>query len=77
MGKKETNSLFGDVLLQARQTLNMTQEEAAEAASMGVTSLMRMERGKPCNPSLRTLTAICAVYELDIGEMAALWVDSE
>lgn len=74
---KKTNVAFGKILFDARTALDMTQAEAAADTGLNVSTLLRMEQGQPCNPSMRTLTRICEAYELDIGELAATWVDSE
>ena len=56
----------GQIIKARRKELGVTQQEVANLASVGINSLVAIERGKG-NPSLKTLLRILDVLGLEIN----------
>ena len=59
---------IGIAILERRQSLQITQQELADLAGVGINTLVAIERGTG-NPSLKTLIKVadCLGLELNIG----------
>ncbi|WP_372473687.1 helix-turn-helix domain-containing protein [Capnocytophaga sp. ARDL2] len=65
---KNTLSAFSDLIKsikERRKVLNITQEDLAEIAGVGLRTLRQFESGKG-NPTLQTLEKICTTLGLEI-----------
>ena len=63
---------IGTIIKERRKELGINQQELADLASVGINSLVAIERGKG-NPSLKTLLRILDVLGLEIKLARVSW----
>lgn len=63
---------IGTIIKERRKELGINQQDLADLASVGINSLVAIERGKG-NPSLKTLLRILDVLGLEIKLARVSW----
>ncbi len=59
----------GDKLREARRRAMFTQEELSEESGVGVTTIVRIERGQVTEPHFSTLRKLAAALDVDAKEL--------